>query len=260
MVTEIHGYLDQLQKEYDNNVKTINSLTAAGKTDEANIYKKANEDIMATMTQLNTWLTGIISGKPINIPVTVTVDTTAAQKALDDFVNVGSGAWQRSNKGAGAAGISIPATVTIDNADALAKVADVGKSLDILTGRFNSTVLSIMVNNSGALGAIYQVQNALAAIQDKTVTVYVDYISSGSPPSYQTGGILPYTGLFFGHEGEEVIPANQVASSSPSASVPNVRPSTINFENQTIVQVDGETVQRSMERRMIRNRQVGSRY
>jgi hypothetical protein len=120
----------------------------------------------------------------------------------------------------------------------------------------------MIADDSQALATISAVQSALAAIHDKTVTIYVDYVSSGGAPSFQAGGILPYTGLFFGHEGEEVIPASQVASSAPTASPrgSSVYPSVLNFENETIVQVDGEAVQRAMEKRMIRNRQVGGRY
>jgi hypothetical protein len=155
--------------------------------------------------------------------------------------------------------------------------------------------IDIKADTNAAKAALIAIQAMIDALRGKTVIISIVYVISGmgggivSLPGetgyqagfgdvsgifgggnypgpenlglttigghYQFGGIVPEDMLAYVHRGEEVIPANQVASGRSSTT-----PSPINFQNQTFVQVDGETVQRAMETRMIRSRQVGSRY
>jgi len=254
MVQEINGYLKQLQTTYDQNNKTILDLTRQGKNDEAQLYIDANAKIKAAIDQLTTWRETLVSGKPIDIPATITVDTSAATAAIDNTIAYGRHWSEETAK--------TKTVLDVDNTQALANIDAVKTAFSNLNSQFSSTVLKMIADDTQALATISAVQSALAAVQDKTVTITVNYQSYGAPPSFQTGGILPYTGLFFGHEGEEVIPTSQVASPSGAMGSPSRAsgPSVLNFENQTVVQVDGETVQRTVETRLIRSRQVGSRY
>ena len=358
MVDEINGYLIDLQQKYADNNEKIKILTENGRTDEAKIYEKANEDIKATVSQLMDWLDGIVSGKPLDIPLTVSVDTAQAKKAIDDAI-AGTLAFGSSpyNKGAGA--VSTGITVKVDTSQALADIAKVQTALDNLTskvtikidfdeksaqtaltsltttiaaikpitelipglqGATETTVtliqktvvalrslhaeiedlpgaktIDIKADTNAAKAALIAIQAMIDALRGKTVIISIVYVISGmgggivSLPGetgyqagfgdvsgifgggnypgpenlglttigghYQFGGIVPEDMLAYVHRGEEVIPANQVASGRSSTT-----PSPINFQNQTFVQVDGETVQRAMETRMIRSRQVGSRY
>ncbi len=61
MVEQIDGYLNDLNDAYVENRKKIHALMAAGKTDEANMLLKANEEIRRKLIQLMAWREQIIA-------------------------------------------------------------------------------------------------------------------------------------------------------------------------------------------------------
>ena len=72
-------------------------------------------------------------------------------------------------------------------------------------------VVTINVDSTLALANIAVVQNALNALHDKTITVTVNYVTWGEPPSFQRGGVVPgpigQPQLVIAHGGERFLGA-----------------------------------------------------
>jgi hypothetical protein len=84
-------------------------------------------------------------------------------------------------------------------------------------------------------------------------------------PGYQLGGMVPTTGIYMLHGGEEVLtPAQQAAIGAgltpPAAPTSQGGSGPMQLQNQTVVQLDGQTVASILEQKIIRQRKFGSGY
>jgi hypothetical protein len=119
---------------------------------------------------------------------------------------------------------------------------------------------------SGLISACKDALNWLAQIPNEIFTYINGIFSSGSSssggtlPSKQLGGMVPETGVYLLHQGEEVIPANQV--NHPPITTASAAPTqtALQFQNETTVQVDGATISRLIERRQIQRRNMAAAY
>jgi hypothetical protein len=362
MVQEIDGYLKQLQDSYASNNDKIYALTRQGKDDEAQLYIDANARIKTAIDQLTSWRETAVSGKPINIPITVTVDTANVMAEIDkirgSMLNIGGTgklaagkmtvqvdtkqalADIRAVQTALNSITSKKVTITVNTGESVAAItqllpalAKLEAAMDVLrltppfieiipglTFALNNAImqfeqLAIAVENflkqldqipdskdfkitdniQTVMAELAQLQGAINSLHGTTIIISVitQYSSTGSPSPYvnplgagyvptwiapgggyptglepayiptigghyQYGGMVPEDMFAYVHRGEEIIPANEVRGGGKAT--PSMNPSVINFENRTFVQVDGETMQQTVEKRMIRNRQVGGRY
>jgi hypothetical protein len=129
----------------------------------------------------------------------------------------------------------------------------------VISSLHGTTIMISVITSYSTVGSPYSTYEAIWP--GGVPTVNYPYPEGPPPmyPGYQYGGIIPEDMLAYVHRGEEVVPANEVRSGGTGSSR-TPYPSVLNFENQTVVQVDGETVQRAIETRMIRSQQVGSQY
>jgi len=152
------------------------------------------------------------------------------------------------------------------------------------------TAKSMVINAvNDASAVVASVQASLDSLHDKTVTITVVtvYETEGSPSrgggggagggggggdggdSYQFGGTLPRTGLFYGHAGEEIVPKSRVNAmnnfmrGAPSSIVSNQgsrTPSMQQLNNETSIILDGDVFAKKLERHLIIRENNASAY
>jgi|GEM_PF-5311456 len=156
------------------------------------------------------------------------------------------------------------------SAASMAKTA-VDSVSSALNGIPTSVKSEIAVDAGGAVGMIEEIVGGLGQIVSKSITIAINYVSSGAAgvmsgnlnmPGFQLGGMVPETGPYILHTGEEVVPANQVAAMSQMAAVtPTSSPSgsssggglqPINI-NATLV-MDGQQIAQFTQRYLVNSR------
>lgn len=201
MVKQIDGYLKQLRDQYKENQRMINYYTALGQTDRAKLYEEENAKIQQVIEQLKKWLGALLKGE--KLPE-----------------------------------IKLP-EIKLPETDPLAPILDAVKKLAAEVTAFPS--LYLKADATQALDVISSVVTALAEIKDKTVTITATYqsVGGGGIPSFQRGGIMPYTGLALLHAGERVQPSTMTVHQP------------VTMYNQISSEMDLDIVQRRIETAMV---------
>jgi hypothetical protein len=103
----------------------------------------------------------------------------------------------------------IPDVKPPDTTQAVASIDNLKNAVDQLAAVRG--LITIDADITKALTNINRVYDALESLHDKSVTVSVNYIQGvGGIPSFQHGGVMPYTGPAYLHAGERVLtPAQQ---------------------------------------------------
>jgi hypothetical protein len=204
------------------------------------------------------------------IPARVSSVASSISSSLgSDWSTITTGA--ASAFGSVAADIAaIPTTVTTTvEAVVAAAISDFQQVVGIIGSILTSIVTTVTANVDSGISAIQSFLQWVDQIPSEITTQINAYASgmSGSfngIPQFQMGGMVPETGIYYLHAQEEVLtPAQQAAIASPtggaSASAGSI-PGTIQFQNQTYVQLNGQTIAQISEQKMIRARKFNSTY
>jgi hypothetical protein len=200
--------------------------------------------------------------------------TTAVQPVAAALSNT----WSQIQSGAQAAfgavtsGLAaIPSTkdITVSSvvSDAVTGFDQVTAVISTIPSMIETTVTTIA---DDAISVIQNVISWLDKIPSEIMTsINVSLSGAGlgefTGPGYQLGGMVPTTGIYMLHGGEEVLtPAQQAAIGAgltpPAAPTSQGGSGPMQLQNQTVVQLDGQTVASILEQKIIRQRKFGSGY
>jgi len=153
MVQQIQGYLKTMEDSYKYAMRQVQILTLQGKKEEAAIWQNYADDILnRIIPQLQVWLKQMIDWKP-KVRVKPEVDIDTSD--IERYEKWWEQYWGQQQ-------------------------ADTSK------------VVKILGENSDALAKAAAVQAALDNLKDKVITITVNYVTWGTPPSsFQYGGVVP---------------------------------------------------------------------